>query len=84
MKNYFSFIALAALALASCTSDEFVGESKTETLNKEGQILFSTSTSSITRADHVGADAANLLNNQFVVGGFKGTESPATTTVFDN
>ena len=84
MKKYFSFIALAALALASCTSDEFVGENKTETLNKEGQILFSTGTSSITRADHVGADAANLLNNQFVVGGFKGTESPATTIVFDN
>ena len=84
MKNYFSFIALAALALASCTSDEFVGENKTETLKNEGQILFTTGTSSITRADHVGADAANLLNNRFVVGGFKGTESPATTIVFDN
>ena len=84
MKKYYSFIALAALALASCTSDEFVGDNKIETLNKESQILFSSGTSSLTRADHVGADAAALLNSQFVVGGFKGTASPATTTVFDN
>ena len=87
MKKYFIFAA-SALALAGCQSDEFLGEvpgnvkeGASSAINIGGEI------GKVTRADHVGADAANLLNKQFIVAGFKGEKSAAavaTTKVFDH
>lgn len=90
MKKIILF-ATATLMLAACTSDEFVGE---DSLKGNTQaIAFTSNLSAVTRAEHVGADAANLLHNTFTVGGFKGTYTTgqdledvttATGTVFDN
>lgn len=84
----FVFLATAAAMLAGCSNDSFVGEDNTspQPTSQEGAIKFSTVSKSITRADHVGADAAKLLNNNFVVEGIK-TISGATSSiveVFDN
>ncbi len=93
MKKYF-YLATALVALASCSSDEFVGDGGNTALNgAEGNsnaIVFKSAANTTTRADHVGADAAGLLNKHFTVGGFKGagpsviSTTVATGTVFDN
>lgn len=79
----FVFLATAAAMLAGCSNDSFVGEDNTspQPTSQEGAIKFSTVSKSITRADHVGADAAGLLNNNFVFAGIKGGSS--TPFVFD-
>lgn len=73
MKKYL-FFAASALALASCSSDDFVGDNSGNlhgTTN--GEIAFAGGTAKITRAgNHVGADAATLLGKKFIVAGFKG------------
>lgn len=86
MKKYL-FFAASALALASCSSDDFVGDNSGNlhgTTN--GEIAFAGGTAKITRAG--GADAAKLLNNQFIVAGFKSATAPTTgvsaTPVFDH
>ena len=97
MKKYLFIAATAIVALASCSDDNFVGENSPNTLNgEEGTqgFVFKTNAKAITRSDHVGADAANLLNKKFIVGGFKGTydysgtpsvqDVTATGKVFDN
>lgn len=87
MKNI-HYLCLAGLtALASCSSDDFVGGDGLQNKNKE--ISFSTKTAGSTRADKVGAAAAAELNNNFVVMGTKGgtigtPSSVVTTTVFDH
>ena len=84
MKKYL-FFATALVALASCSSNDYIGEQPPVSSQSEsGAIKFGTGLSAVTRGNHVGADAANLLNNNFVVGGFKGASSVATTVVFDN
>ncbi len=90
MKKYL-FFATALAALASCTSNDFVGEDTSSTTNQSEQaaIAFGTGVNSITRADHVGADAADLLGGNFYVAGFKndGTDKndgSDYTTVFDH
>ena len=86
--KYFILAAIAAVGLASCADDVFVGDNSPnvveETTVDEGSIRFSGGFKAITRADHVGADAASMLNNKFVVGGFKGSTTAATGLVFDN
>lgn len=90
MKKNLFFAALALVALASCTDDQFVGSVETPQDNSpsaENAIVFNSSTSAITRADFVGATAAEKLGGMFVVEGTKGSEqtnSPSTTVVFDN
>ena len=81
MKKYF-YLATALVALAACSSNDYVGDQ--EALNSAGQvpISFSGGTPSMTRATE-GAPAATLLNNNFVLFGYK-TVSGATQTVFDN
>lgn len=88
MKKYL-FFAASALALASCSSDDFVGDNSGNlhgTTN--GEIAFAGGTAKITRAgNHVGAYAAELLNNKFIVAGFKGekqTNGIVTSKVFDH
>ena len=84
------FLATAVTVMASCTNDTFLSEGNEYQLSGESTaISFASASSGITRADHVGADAANLLNKHFTVGGFKGagdvTATVTTTgTVFDN
>ena len=88
MKKNLLFAAIALTALASCSDNSFVGD---ESLlqggaNGDGSISFNLSTAAATRADHVGADAADMLGETFYVGGFKndGTGLTGYTTVFDN
>lgn len=90
MKKYL-FFAASALALASCSSDDFVGDNSGNlhgTTN--GEIAFAGGTAKITRAnDHVGADAAKLLNSNFIVAGYKSdatapTSGISTNKVFDH
>ena len=85
MKKNLFLAALALVALASCTSDEFVGDtSPNPKPNSEKAIVFSSATGAITRANLTGAEAAAKLNNAFVVEGTKGLTSVASTVVFDN
>ena len=81
--KYFIFAASALVALASCSSNDFVGDESLLENSGSGAIAFSSSTPAITRADKTGSDAATDLNNNFVVFGYK-TVSPATQAVFDN
>ena len=84
--KYFFLAALAATALASCTSDDFIADAPPVDVN-EGMtpILFTSNQKAFTRADYVGAEAAEMLGNQFVVFGYKGTKTATPgTTVFDN
>ena len=88
MKKYL-FFAASALALASCSSDDFVGDNSGNlhgTTN--GEIAFAGETGKITRAGSIkGEAAAKLLDNKFYVLGTKGTlsnDNPTETTVFDN
>jgi len=79
------FFATALIALASCTNNDYVGDAPTPTSqDTQGAIVFGSGLNEITRANYTGKAAADKLNNQFVVGGFKGATSVATTTVFDN
>ena len=81
MKKLF-YLAAAITVMASCTSETIVGDASNLT-QKGGSdaIVFGSTYSGMTRADHYGADAAALLYNKFIVGGFKG--ATGTSTVFD-
>ena len=90
MKKYL-FIAASALALASCSSEDFVGTEGGNVENSANKAIdFGGKLGKITRAnDHVGADAAELLNNNFIVAGYKsGATAPtsgiSTNKVFDH
>jgi len=85
--KYFFIAAVAATVLASCSSNDFVGDQGPNEVsqNNSGAINFGGGFKAVTRANHVGADAASLLGNKFIVGGFKmASDAVATTTVFDN
>ena len=86
MKKYFIFAAFAGVALASCTDDDLVGNvsppAEEEVL---APISFSSSQNTFTRANFVGAEAAEKLGSKFVVTGFKGAKtSEPGSIVFDN
>lgn len=90
MKKYL-FIAASALALASCSSEDFVGTEGGNVENGANQAInFAGETGKTTRAangNKVGADAADLLGKKFYVLGTKGTlptYSPTKDKVFDN
>ena len=91
MKKYL-FIAASALALASCSSEDFVGTEGGNVENGANKAInFGGKLGKITRAndDHVGADAAKLLGNNFIVAGYKSdatapTSSISTKKVFDH
>lgn len=86
MRTNLFFAALASVMLVGCTSNDFVGDTPPANTQDvtEGAINFGSGLKAVTRADHVGADAAALLNKKFIVGGFKGASTAATTVVFDN
>ena len=90
MNKYF-LLAASALALASCSSDDFLGENPGNGQNAANSVInFGGETGKTTRAANgtsVGAKAADLLGNTFYVLGTKGTlpdNSPTTSIVFDN
>ncbi len=69
MKKNLFLAALAFVAMASCTSDEFVGDTSPTTGNTTDAILFSSDAQRITRA--TSAEDAAKLNYQFKVFGVK-------------
>lgn len=79
--NKYLIIAASALALASCSSDDFLGDGSGNGQNSaNSMITFGGETGKILRAaneDKKGADAAALLDNNFVVVGFKGSKTDA-------
>lgn len=82
MKKYL-FIAASALALASCSSEDFVGTEGGNVENGANKAInFGGGTGKITRA--TGADAAKALGNNFVVFGYKTNSDNSTSTVFDH
>ena len=84
MKKYL-FIAASALALASCSSEDFVGtEGGNVETGANKAINFGGGTGKITRAGNKkGKDAAKALGNHFVVFGDK-TTSSGTQKVYDH
>ena len=94
MKKNLFFVALAALALASCSDDTFVGENSPNlgSANGDGSIQFSSNLPNATRTgEFIGATAAEKLGNNFYVTGTKAdmeatpaipTASPTTKLVF--
>ena len=89
MNKYF-LLAASALALASCSSDDFLGENPGNGQNAANSVInFGGETGKTTRAGgtSVGATAADILGGKFYVLGTKGTlpnNSPTTSIVFDN
>lgn len=86
--NKFFIAAASALALASCSSDDFLGEIQGNEQNgTTSAINFGGDTGKITRATEYGATAAGLLENNFVVVGFKGSKTDGAnneTYAFDH
>lgn len=86
--NKFFIAAASALALASCSSDDFLGEIQGNEQNgATSAINFGGDTGKITRATSSGKAAADLLENNFVVVGFKGSKTDAAnneTYAFDH
>ena len=83
-------LATALAALVSCTSDDFTGEKEVIDGAKEAAISFNMNTPATTRAeDKTGAEAAEDLNNQFIIWGEKnengdGKVATAANLVFKN
>lgn len=74
--NKFFIAAASALALASCSSDDFLGEIQGNEQNgATSAINFGGDTGKITRATSTGKTAAELLGSNFVVVGFKGSKT---------
>ena len=77
MNNFF-IAAASALALASCSSDDFLGEIQGNEQNgATSAINFGGDTGKITRATETGATAARPPRKQLVVVGFKGSKTDA-------
>jgi hypothetical protein len=81
MKKYI-FLAVSALTLASCTSEDFLGNTPGNVQSNTSAINFDGGTGKISRA--TGADAAKLLNNEFIVAGFKSDETAPTSGISAN
>lgn len=83
MKKYI-FLAASALTLASCTSEDFLGNTPGNVQSNTSAINFDGGTGKITRATtQSGATAAQTLGNSYVVYGYK-TVNSVSTTVFDH
>lgn len=82
MKKYL-FFAASALALASCSSDDFVGDNSGNLQSATTAINFGGETGKTTRANQTEEAAANALQQQFVVYGYK-TVAETPVSVFDH
>ena len=83
MKKYI-FLAASALTLASCSSDDFLGDTPGNVQSNTSAINFDGGTGKITRATLEGDKAAKALNYNYVVYGYKTAQDNSTTTVFDH
>lgn len=83
MNKYFLYAA-SVLALASCSSDDFLGENSGNGQNAANSVInFGGETGKITRAaDAKEGEAAELLGNNFVLVGFKGSATAAANTTY--
>lgn len=84
MKKRFFFATLASVALASCTSDEFLGNTSEPEKALTEAISFTSGTANVTRATKTGAEAAALLGNKFTVLGVQYDYSDNEGMVFPN
>lgn len=82
MKKYL-FFAASALALASCSSDDFLGENPGTAQNATTAINFGGEAGKTTRGIQKGSTAAAILKNHFVVFGDK-TNAAGTQAVYDH
>ena len=83
MKKYLLF-ATAALALASCTNETYLGsEEDFAIINGARPISFGFDVPAATRADNTGAAAATALGNQFIVYGEKSETTDGAAPVTD-
>lgn len=82
MKKYLIFAA-SALALASCSSDDFLGDNPGTAQNATTAINFGGEAGKTTRGFKTGSTAANILKNHFVVFGDK-TNDVSTQAVYDH
>ena len=87
MKRYLFCTAIAAVALTSCSSDDFLGEvpGNNPSAVTAKEISFSGEAGKISRAgETTGKDAATALNNKFIVFGTKTSNNNTATTVYDH
>lgn len=84
MKKYLIFAA-SALALASCSSDDFLGENPGNVQNATTAINFGGEAGKITRATSNSGTPQKMLDGQFLVYGVKmNTDNTTFTHVFPN
>ena len=83
MNKYF-LLAASVLALASCSSDDFLGENSGNEQNAANSVInIGGETGKITRAGDIKeGKAADLLGKNFVLVGFKGSETKAANTTY--
>lgn len=85
MKKILFCSALAAVALSSCSSDDFMGDTPGNVQSNTSAINFDGGTGKITRTSNTGS-AANMLGNEFKIYGVKSgtTSGSGYTPVFIN
>ena len=83
MKKYLIFAA-SALALASCSSDDFLGENPGTAQNATTAINFGGEAGKTTRGIQKGSTAASTLKKHFVVFGDKTNDAGTTQAVYDH
>ena len=83
MKKYFIFAA-SALALASCSSDDFLGENPGNLQNASSAINFGGDAGKITRATSNEGSTEKMLDGQFKVYGVKRVGDGTPTHVFND
>lgn len=84
MNKYF-LLAASALALASCSSDDFLGENSGNGQNAANSVInFGGEAGKITRGTQKGSTAATTLKKHFVVFGDKTNAEGTTQAVYDH
>lgn len=81
MNKYFLYAA-SVLALASCSSDDFLGENSGNGQNASSAINFGGDAGKITRATSNTGNAAQMLDGQFKIYGVKKMSETQFVTVF--
>lgn len=82
MNKYFLYAA-SVLALASCSSDDFLGENSGNGQNSSSAINFSGDAGKITRATSNTGNAAKMLDGQFRIYGVKKVGDTKLVSVFN-
>ena len=80
-------LATAIMLLTGCADNTYLGDQDGAVKDANEAIAFDGGFKAVTRAGKVGADAADLLGNQFIVNGIKaktGTPNDVTQDVFQS